>query len=404
MKNKFIIDHVYAKDRKIYYEYRVEGEENFKKLFWLGEFFSVEYNEEIEGVPESVLVIPLLCNILPIIWVNNATVYLNEIDKTFYKSIDEIKKGYKDMLPYIHFKGKLKAKKKIKNDYEVTNRKATFFSGGVDSYSTLIRNMEEKPDLITIWGADIDFENEEGWKVVKQYVEGIGKKYHLKNVLIRTALRRFIDNSEHEKQYHELLDDNWWHSMQHGIGLIGNVAPYAYKYKLQTIYIPSTYTKEDKEIVCASRPEIDDKVKFGNTTVFCEGTDYNRQQKVNGISKYIKDKKDNITLRVCYRSLDGDNCCNCEKCYRTIMSFISQKINPNDIGFTVDKQKMQQIKEEMQREDILDTVGANILWKDIREAFEEDEAYWKDNEDVNWIFNFKKGKTNVKDKKIELTK
>ena len=66
--------------------------------------------------------------------------------------------------------------------------------------------------------------------------------------------------------------------------------------------------------------------------------------------------------------------------------------------------KMQQIKEEMQREDILDTVGANILWKDIREAFEEDEAYWKDNEDVNWIFNFKKGKTNVKDKKIELTK
>ena len=143
---------------------------------------------------------------------------------------------------------------------------------------------------------------------------------------------------------------------------------------------------------------------FGNTTGFCEGTDYNRQQKVNGISKYIKDKKDNITLRVCYRSLDGDNCCNCEKCYRTIMSFISQKVNPNDIGFTVDKQKMQQIKEEMQREDILDTVGANILWKDIREAFEEDEAYWKDNEDVNWIFNFKKGKTNVKDKKIELTK
>ena len=105
MKNKFIIDHVYAKDRKIYYEYRVEGEENFKKLFWLGEFFSVEYNEEIECVPESILVIPLLCNILPIIWVNNATVYLNEIDKTFYKSIDEIKKGYKDMLPYIHFKG-----------------------------------------------------------------------------------------------------------------------------------------------------------------------------------------------------------------------------------------------------------------------------------------------------------
>lgn len=385
MKNKFIIDKVYAKNNKIYYEYRIEGKESFKKLFWMGELFSVEYNEKMEDVPQSILAIPLVCNILPIIWVNNATIYLEEIDKTFYKSISEVKKGYKEMLPYIHFQGKIKAKKKVRNNYEVTNKKATFFSGGVDSYSTLIRIMDKKPDLITIWGADIDFENEEGWKVVKQYVEGIGKKYHLKNVLIKTALRRFIDNSELEKQYHELLDDNWWHAMQHGIGLIGNVAPYAYKYKLQTIYIPSTYTKEDKNIVCASKPEIDDQVKFGNTTVLCEGTDFNRQQKVNGIAKYIKDNNDNIKLRVCYKSADGENCCNCEKCYRTIMAFISQKINPNDIGFNVDKDKMNQIKEEMTNKNILETVGANILWQDIRKEFEKEKDYWYKNEDVNWI-------------------
>ena len=385
MKNKFIIDKVYAKNNKIYYEYKLEGEENFKKIFWLGEFFSVEYNETIEEVPESILVIPLLCNILPIIWVNNATVYLKEVDKTFYKAIGEIKKGYKNMLPYIDFKGKVKAKKKIKNQYEVTNRKATFFSGGVDSYSTLIRNMQEKPDLITIWGADIDFENEKGWNVVKEYVEGIGKKYNLKNVLIKTAVRRFIDNSELEKQYHELLNDNWWHAMQHGIGLLGNIAPYAYKYRLNMIYIPSTHTENEKNIVCASIPEIDNKVKFGNTQVLHEGSDYTRQQKVNEIAKYIKENHDNIRLRVCYKSIDGENCCNCEKCYRTIMAFISQKINPNDIGFQVDKNTLYKMKEEMTKENIFDTENAKKLWKDIRKEFEKEKDYWDQNEDVNWI-------------------
>ena len=101
VKNKFIIDKVYAVKDKIYYEYRVEGTEDFKKIFWMGELFSVQYNEDIENVPQSILVIPLICNILPIIWVNNATIYLDEIDKKFYKSIPNIKKGYIEMLPNI---------------------------------------------------------------------------------------------------------------------------------------------------------------------------------------------------------------------------------------------------------------------------------------------------------------
>ena len=119
MKNKFFIEKVYAKKNKIYYEYTIEGEEKFKKLFWLGEFFSVEYNESLEGIPESILVIPLLCNILPIMWMNKGTIYLNQIDKTFYKSIKEIKKGYDKMLPTIKLRGKVKSKQRINNnDYD----------------------------------------------------------------------------------------------------------------------------------------------------------------------------------------------------------------------------------------------------------------------------------------------
>ena len=388
MKNKFIIDNVYAKENKIYYEYRVEGEEKFKKLFWLGEFFSVEFNENIEGVPEGIMVIPLICNILPIIWVNNATIYTNELDKTFYKAIKDIKKGYKEMLPKIKFLGKVKASRKTNNNYKVDDKNITFFSGGIDSYSTLVRHFEERPDLVTIWGADIDFENENGWKVVKKYIEEIGQKYNLKNVLIKASVRRFIDNSELQRQYQEVLNDDWWHAMQHGIGLIGNIAPYAYKYKLNTIYFPSTYTKREKNIVCASRPEIDNSLRFGSTKVLHEGYDFNRQQKVDGISKYIEQNKDYIKLRVCYRSKNGGNCCECEKCYRSIMAFISKKIDPNLIGFKVDKSKISEIKVQI-GEIIKQNEVVKPLWKDIQDGFKEQEEYWKKQEDISWVFDLK---------------
>ena len=68
MKNKFIIENVYAKGNKIFYKNFVEGKEKFGGL---EEQFSVEYNENIENIQKSILVILLVCNVLPITWLDN---------------------------------------------------------------------------------------------------------------------------------------------------------------------------------------------------------------------------------------------------------------------------------------------------------------------------------------------
>lgn len=134
MKNKFIIKDIYVKNQKIFYNYEIKGNENFKKLFWLGELFSVEYNENIDNIPKSILAIPLLSNILPIIWINNAIIYLDEIDKTFYDSIKNIKNVYKKMYSKkmyskkIQFKGKIKYHKKVNNYYNTPPKKQLHFS------------------------------------------------------------------------------------------------------------------------------------------------------------------------------------------------------------------------------------------------------------------------------------
>ena len=51
------------------------------------------------------------------------------------------------------------------------------------------------------------------------------------------------------------------------------------------------------------------------------------------ICEYRNKNKTNIPLRVCWESDDGNNCCHCEKCYRTIISIIAEKENPIDYGF-----------------------------------------------------------------------
>ena len=115
LKNKFIIKNITVDKNKINYEYEGEGDEQFKKFFWMGKLFLVEYNEDLQGIPESILVIPLVSNVLPIAWLNNAEIVIPELDFNFYKCLKKIKRGYKKMLPNIKFKRNIKVYEKKKN-------------------------------------------------------------------------------------------------------------------------------------------------------------------------------------------------------------------------------------------------------------------------------------------------
>lgn len=383
-KNFIKINNVYLENNKILYDYEIGGEEKFKKIFWMGELFSVEYNANIKEIPESILVIPFLCNILPIAWTNNAYVYINEIDYDFYKCIRKIKKQYKKMLPMLKLKAHIHVNKIVKNKIKENDKCAITFSGGVDSYATLIKHINQKPDLVTIWGADIDWENEEGWNEVKHFVEKVGKKFDLNNILIKASVRRFIDNSELGRQYDSIINDNWWHAMQHGIGLIGNLIPYMYNNNVGKVYIPSTFKKNTK-IICASNAEIVNCLKCaGIKTVYDESID-TRQEKVNTICNYKKDKNTNINLRVCYKSKKGVNCCKCEKCYRTIMAITANKMDPKEFGFDMNKNTYDEIKEILKQNNL--SVAENSLWQEIKEEFLKEKNYWKDNNDINWILD-----------------
>ena len=366
-KNKTMtIKNIRINNTKIEYFYKFS--KDIKDYFNLDENFSIEMNENLKNVPEGIAVIPFVCNVLPLIWLEDITLEINELDENFFYSIKKIRKEYQNMLPNLKFAGTIKVKKIINYKSKlVNNDSCIFFTGGIDSFSTLLRVKDKKPKLVTVWGSDIDFENVDGWHYVKEYTKEIAQQFNLENVYLKASLRRFLRNDILENKFHQLLNDNWWHALQHSIGMLGLIAPYAYLHNLKTIYFPGTYSINDKNFICASRPEIDENLKFMNVKIIHEGFEYTRFQKTKQICDY-EDKQSK--LHVCYRSLNGENCCVCEKCARTIMTILSLKKDPRNYGFNIISNTYDRIRYHLENNKY-DLSSSKIFWKDIQKSFKE---------------------------------
>ena len=310
--DKIIVNKVKIDHNKISVDYSVSN--TLSKYFNLEEEFFVEFEENIEDVPKGIAVIPFVVNILPIIWLTDSILELRELDEAFYYSINEFKKGYIDMYENVNFKGKVIVKELVDCSYNPTEKCATFFSGGLDSYSTLVNHLDDKPDLVSLWGSDVTFEDEEGWQKVKKNIIEVGEKYNLKPVFIKSSFRRFIDEGMLTQDFIQILNDNWWHGVQHGIGLIGHIAPYAWKYQLSTQYIASSFSSKSGKVTCASYPTIDNYIKFGSCNIVHDQFEFDRQDKIEYIVKYCKEKRDKRNYRVTYRMRRRRGCKNQWSC------------------------------------------------------------------------------------------
>lgn len=384
MKKIKIVD-IKIDKHDIYIDYEIDS--CLSVYFNLENKFHIHYDEDISTVTKSVAVIPFITNILPLVWLTDATLEVEELDKDFYESLDKIKEGYAKMYPLVEWRGKYKVAKKIKNSPK-SNRYSIFFSGGIDSTASLLRVLERKPILITIWGSDIWEHDVAGWENAKDTVDRFAKYFRLDTMYLKSNFRKFIQEGELNKNFSSLLNDSWWHGVQHGIGLLGHVAILSYVYGIKTHYIPATYTKEDGKVTCASYPTIDENVRFCGCNIIHEGFDITRQQKIDLISNYFSNKQEKIDLRVCYMERGNKmNCCHCEKCYRTIMGLIASGADPQEYGFEVDEKLLKSIPKEIASKKFL-SKATITLWLEIQQKFLKNKSEMKYPKNVRWIYHF----------------
>lgn len=315
-------------------EVRFQTDSDSHKFFNDKEYpFWVEYNTPVDNIPDSIAVIPFLVNVLPIIWVADMDLYVHDVDKDFLECIPVVKRGYEKMYPMLYFKGSIRAEKVTYNCVERgVYRCATFFSGGLDAFATLLAHINEKPDLITVRGADISVYDNDSWQTVICQNHRVTEEYDVSQLTISSNFAIFINKSRLETLI-KGSGDNWWHGFQHGIGLLGIAAPLAYVLNLSRIYIASSYTAAD-HVTCASDPTIDNHVRFCGTEIIHDQYEYDRFEKTRHILEYARTYNKKPYLRVCYQpESNGQNCCKCEKCIRTAVAIHVLGGDIRDFGF-----------------------------------------------------------------------
>ena len=308
--------------------FEVSGE--WSELFNGNDFYA-EYGPDMSTLPPSLAVVPLMGTLLPLSWLFDGEIIVEELDKDYFACIPEVKNGFSQIFPHMDFGGCVTAGKLVENKVENT-KYAQLFSGGLDAFHTLLSNIEKKPLLVSVWGADIAPDNAKAWSVVEKHIKETTEQFSLDATVIRSNLRELNTNKLYIREELKKSGDGWWHGFHHGIGMLSLVAPLAYVYGLTTLFIASSFTEKDR-VPCSSDPKTDNFVRFCGCSVFHYGYESNRQDKTQLICEYAKEHHQDIPVRVCWESTDGKNCCMCEKCYRTMLEFFAEGEDPRRFGF-----------------------------------------------------------------------
>jgi hypothetical protein len=369
IRREFVIKTIRIVNKtKVVYDY--EYSSTLKKYFCKKNTFFVEYDTDVSDVPNSILAIPFLANVLPISWFVGFGIFISELDVDFFNSAEIIKSVFLQQYPETNDKiSHLRIKNLVLNNVEV-NHTAMLFSGGVDSYATYFRHIKEDPDLITIHGADISIDNLDHWhRLLKQNnqepIISNNKKY-----TIKSNIRNFYTYNV------DILLSNlgWWGEVQHGLSLSCLLAPLSFKNGYQRIYIASSYNDNIK-ISWGSSPEIDNHIKWANTRIIHDGYELTRQEKVEMIVKNLILSKKKLNLRVCYSELNkGINCSECEKCYRTILGIILSNADPNKFGFKVTEKVYEDILELISKGYF--SKGTEYFWLELNEKIKEKNTFY----------------------------
>lgn len=374
------VNEIIKNGKRIEVKFEQEGLEKYvitgNNAYW-------EYDVDITDVPDSIAVIPFVCDFLPMAFVLDAQIIVEELDQDFYNCISEYRKGYKKIAPVLDFKGEVVANKIVKNDFK-TDKNCVMFSGGIDATCTLVNNDDTVADCVTIWGSDIKAKNEDGWKVLSESIKDTVGKFNKNWLVIKSNFRELLSEKK-LTQCIKATNDDWWHACQHGVALLGCTAPLAFLRGYNTIHIASSFTAKFRP-TCASDPYTDNCFRVGNTKTHHDGFEYDRCQKIKIIAKALDKKNITLHLHVCWKSSSGSNCGVCEKCVRSYLNCRAVGVDPARLGI-VNNLSMKDVKAQYWFEN--DYKKPNVLGRIMMIKDNLAETYGENTpEDLKWVTKF----------------
>lgn len=382
---KIVLNKIIIEKNVVKYVFYVS--ENLKKYFTSYIFF-IEYEEDISEVPISILSIPFVNCMAGLSWLSGAMLFVDEIDATYYESYKQLKSAYSE-LHNTQLKGVFVPSVIVRNEIKKTNEYLLLFGGGVDCHSSLLRNKQNINGLVNIYG----------WLKSEDETNNVDEsdKQQTKEVADRFGIESYHARSNFASQFNskevdilcQKIQTSYWYGFLHPMAFLSISVPIAWVKGISNLMIASSFTKDRADVHCGSFITTDSEFRFAvNGSTLHDGFELNRQDKVKILADYQKQIGRPYLIQAC--SFNDHNCCECEKCFRTIIELIAENANPIDFGFNINDSVKQHWGKIINRD-----VG---LWGVSKENYyyyyyarirmKENYANIKDKEFVDWFLNF----------------
>lgn len=351
-------------------------------------FIELPNGVSAEEIPEAVLSIPFIGTMLGVAMLYQIPIKVKDVDANYFESIKKIETIFKKM----YSKGNLNL---IVESERITEVKASekepttsvFFTGGVDATSALIEVIDKMPLLINIAGGDIALSNQKAHENLKKYFQLLKKEIDgLDYCFVKSNCREFFREYTFDKICKKFIARElwwgYWASIAHIVVMTAIIAPTVYSKNITRHYIGSSHSSQDSAFD-GNNEELINAISYGNCKFISADADLDRNDKVKKIVDYSRNRHVNFKLQVCWQKKEGLNCCECEKCYRTMMNILSAHGDPNKFGLRYDGNKMREIKS------FLETTPIKLsYWTPTQSVFKTERGSYKDTE-LEWFVDFK---------------
>ena len=383
-----ILNETIVEKNKVTFKFEVRG--ILKEYFTTNELF-IEYDFSIEDIPISIINISFVSSILPLMWLTDTTMWIYDIDRTFYDSVPNLKRAYQDLYPNYNLKGNFISAKTTYNDYDINRESILLFSGGIDAHVSYLRIKDTNPILCNIQGwyksvDNVDKAADADYRDISKFADVENREFRY----VKSNFAVIINNSVFQSNIGKTLGDSWWHGFQHSMSFISIAIPLAYKFNIKNIYIASSFSIGNPG-KCASYATTDIEFKFA-TKGGCihDAFEMSRQDKVHYLVNYQKKSGKPYNVRVC--SFNDENCCACDKCFRTVIEIVAENGDVHNFGFSIDTSLKDYWSNIMETDIVKFGIEGEKLkhWPDSIKRMKENYDTYNDEqkEFVDWFLNY----------------
>lgn len=229
------------------------------------------------------------------------------VDRQLFQNAERLMEIWADWYPdrqVVPIEAELLAENQLK----AQGRIGAFFSGGVDSFFTLLHHDQEAlaaslpriDDLITVWGFDIPIDNARAFDNVRRSSAQVASQLEKQLIIVGSNFRK--------TRLSQLRWLSHFGSLLIGLGL-------GLEDRFAKLLISSAYGSKNQKPISGSHPRTDPLLSTSKTSIVHYAQDHDRFERTAYISR---SKIAMATLRVCWESPTGANCGTCDKCIRTM--------------------------------------------------------------------------------------